>query len=82
MIDETEPIMGDTREQRIAFLESQAHKPAGAERRPVLTEDELLVIAELLDEQHARTNPDGNTRDPWGRLSRVMAMRIYDRLGI
>ena len=71
-----------TREQRIESLLDKADKHTGAERLAVLTEDELLVIAELLDEQHALTNPDGNARDPWGRLSRVMAMRIYDRLGI
>lgn len=75
------PVIGDAREQRIAHLESQADTPCGG-RKAVLTENELLVVAELLDELHGLTNPDGNARDPWGRLARVMAVRIYDRLGI
>ncbi|MEV0732265.1 hypothetical protein [Polymorphospora sp. NPDC050346] len=40
------------------------------------------VVAELLDRLNELTNPDGITRDPWGRLARLMAVRIYDRLGI
>lgn len=78
---ETGPITGDTREQRIAHLETQADTPGG-DRKAVLTEKELLVVAELLDELHTLTSPDGIARDQWGRLARVMAVRIYDRLGI
>lgn len=71
-----------TREQRIRHLEGVADGHSGAERLAVLGEQELLVVAELLDELNALTNPDGNAQDRWGRLARVMAVRIYDRLGI
>jgi hypothetical protein len=71
-----------TREQRLAFLEANAERHSGDERLTVLGEQELLVVAELLDELNALTNPDGNAQDRWGRLARIMAMRIYDRLGI
>jgi hypothetical protein len=71
-----------TREQRIAQLEDRFHQHRDGDGVPVLGEEELLVVAELLDELNAITNPDGVTRDPWGRLARLMAMRIYDRLGI
>jgi hypothetical protein len=71
-----------TREQRIAQLEDRFHQHRGGDGVPVLGEEELLVVAELLDELNAITNPDGIARDPWGRLARLMAMRIYDRLGI
>ncbi|GLY08252.1 hypothetical protein [Actinoplanes sp. NBRC 101535] len=70
-----------TREQRLEQLTARADRPAG-ERVAVLSEEELLVVAELLDELNAITNPDGVTRDGWGRLARVMAVRVYDRLGI
>ncbi|WP_047891180.1 hypothetical protein [Micromonospora sp. RV43] len=72
----------DTPEQRIAHLEEQFHKHRDVDGVPVLGEEELLVVAELLDRLNALTNPDGITRDPWGRLARLMAVRIYDRLGI
>ncbi|MBM0201866.1 hypothetical protein JNW90_01185 [Micromonospora sp. STR1s_5] len=78
-LDLGEPI---NREQRIRHLEAVVDGHSDADRKAVLGEQELLVVAELLDELHALTNPDGNARDPWGRLARVMAVRIYDRLGI
>lgn len=70
------------RDERITQLQQRADKHSGDERLAVLSEQELLVVAELLDELHAMTNPDGIARDPWGRQARLMAMRIYDRLGI
>jgi hypothetical protein len=71
-----------TRDERIDRLGQRADRHSRDERRAVLSEEELLVVAELLDELHAVTNPDGVARDPWGRLARIMAVRIYDRLGI
>ncbi|RZU46525.1 hypothetical protein EV385_6599 [Krasilnikovia cinnamomea] len=76
------PIAGDDREQRLTHLQGVADEHSRAERLAVLGEQELLVVAELLDELNALTNPDGVARDGWGRLARMMAMRIYDRLGI
>ncbi|WP_047892796.1 hypothetical protein [Micromonospora sp. RV43] len=72
----------DTPEQRAAYLEEKFHKHRDEAGVPVLAEEELLVVAELLDRLNELTNPDGITRDPWGRLARLMAVRIYDRLGI
>lgn len=71
-----------TRDERIDRLGQRADQHSRDERVGVLSEQELLVVAELLDELHAITNPDGIARDPWGRLARLMAVRIYDRLGI
>ena len=76
------PIVGDTREQRIEYLAGLADRHADDKRLAVLGEQELLVVAELLDELQNLTNPDGVARDPWGRVARTMAVRIYDRLGI
>lgn len=81
----TEPFdigPGDTPEQRAAHLEEKFHEHSSDVRKPVLGEEELLVVAELLDRLNELTNPDGNARDPWGRLARIAAVRIYDRLGI
>ncbi|MBM0233206.1 hypothetical protein JNW91_15835 [Micromonospora sp. STR1_7] len=72
----------DTPEQRAAYLEEKFDKHRTDDGVPVLGEEELLVVAELLDRLNELTNPDGITRDPWGRLARIAAVRIYDRLGI
>ncbi|MFY1599829.1 hypothetical protein [Micromonospora sp. WMMD737] len=70
------------RDERIAALEEKFHRHRTDDGVPVLSEAELLVVAELLDELNAITNPGAVTSDPWGRLARLMAVRIYDRLGI
>lgn len=72
----------DTPEQRIAYLEQKFHQHRTDPGVPVLGEEELLVVAELLDRLNELTNPNAVTRDPWGRLARLTAVRIYDRLGI
>ncbi|MFY1599541.1 hypothetical protein [Micromonospora sp. WMMD737] len=69
----------DTPQQRAAYLEEKFHKHRDDAGVPVLAEEELLVVAELLDRLNELTSA---TRDPWGRLARLMAVRIYDRLGI
>ncbi|MER6757587.1 hypothetical protein ABT235_25775 [Micromonospora echinofusca] len=71
-----------SREERIADLEEKFHQHHTDDGVPVLSEAELLVVAELLDELNTITNPGEFTSDPWGRLARLMAVRIYDRLGI
>lgn len=74
-----------TREERLERLETIADNHRGHDKRlAVLDEQELLVVAELLDELNALTNPEaaGVDQDGWGRLARQMAVRIYDRLGI
>jgi hypothetical protein len=70
-----------SRDQRLERLIADAEK-RGATRVAVLSEEELLIIAELLDELNGLTSPTGGASDGWGRLARVMAVRIYDRLGI
>lgn len=50
---------------------------------PALSEEELVVVAELLGELNKLTNPGpGADTDGWGRLAAQMASRIYSRLGI
>lgn len=77
--------LGDvlTREQRLERLKAQFDQHRDGEGVPVLSEEELIVVAELLGELNELTNPGpGADTDGWGRLAAQMASRIYSRLGI
>ncbi|GGN74876.1 hypothetical protein GCM10010112_45510 [Actinoplanes lobatus] len=72
-----------TREQRLDGLKARFEQHADDAGVPVLGEEELIVVAELLGELNARANPGpGADTDGWGRLAAQMASRIYSRLGI
>jgi hypothetical protein len=72
-----------TREQRLEGLVSRFDQHRDDDGVPVLSQQELLVVAELLGELNAITNPGpAADTDGWGRLASAMASRIYSRLGI
>lgn len=72
-----------TREQRLDGLKAKFEQHDGDDGVPVLGEEELIVVAELLGELNARANPGpGADTDGWGWLAAQMASRIYSRLGI
>lgn len=86
MSTETNPFdipVADTPAERIAYLWKKFDQHRSDDRKAILSEEELLVVAELLDELNGRANPGpGADTDDWGRLARQASMRIYDRLGI
>lgn len=71
-----------TREQYLEQLETRFAKHADDEGVPALSQEELLVAAELLGEFNKLVNPGAVDSDRWGRLAVLMASRIYSRLGI
>lgn len=72
-----------TREQRLERLADRFVKHRDDDGVPVLSQEELIVVAELLGELNAITNPGpGADTDGWGRLAAQMASRIYSRLAI
>jgi DNA-binding transcriptional regulator YhcF (GntR family) len=71
-----------TREQRLERLQARFDQHRDAAGVPVLSEEELLVVVELLGELNAITNPGQFDTDGWGRLAAQMSSRIYSRLGI
>jgi hypothetical protein len=73
-----------TREERLARLRADFEKGGRQldDGVPVLSEDELLVVAELLGEFNATVNPGDVDSDGWGLLATQMASRIYSRLKI
>jgi hypothetical protein len=73
-----------TREERLEKLRADFEKGGRQldDGVPVLSEDELLVVAELLGEFNQLVNPGDVDSDGWGLLATQMASRIYSRLKI
>jgi hypothetical protein len=71
-----------SRDERIARLRGTFIEHRDDPGVPVLAEEVMVVIAELLGEFNTMTNPGDADTDPWGALAAQLASRIYSRLGI